>query len=106
MAIGLQGSYFSMANPLAIFFSWLHPYRYRETVNLNGHELKVCWTARADKALRQQHQPLLTEMQLYFSCVVQKRVLFHSQSEHDYVAVNEWLQVCFYIVLYLEPLSH
>jgi hypothetical protein len=95
MAIDLRGSYFAIHNPLSTLARWLHPYRYRETVNLNGHELQVSWTRRADKALRQRRQPLLTEMQLYFSCVVQKRVLFHDVDDNNYVAVNEQLQVCF-----------
>ncbi len=95
MAIDLRGSYFSIGNPLEIFSRWLNPYRYREVVMLNGHELEVSWTRRAKKELGQRDQALLAEMQLYFSCVVQKRVLFHEQDENDYVSVIEPLQVCF-----------
>lgn len=95
MALDLRGSYFSIGNPLIILLRWFNPYRYRETINLNGHELQVSWTRRADKALRQRSQPLLVEMQLYFSCVVQKRVLFHTESEHEYVPVSNNLKVCF-----------
>jgi hypothetical protein len=95
MALDLKGSYFSIGNPLLAFLRWVNPYRYRETVNLNGHELQVSWTRRADKALRQRSQPLLVEMQLYFSCVVQKRVLFHVESEHEYVPVSDSFKVCF-----------
>ncbi|WP_126456761.1 hypothetical protein [Sulfuriflexus mobilis] len=95
MAVDLRGSYFSIGNPLARMFGWLHPYKYRQTVSLNGHTLQVSWTHRAETALRQRSQPLLVEMQLYFSCVVQKRVLFCSETEQEYVPVSDNLKVCF-----------
>lgn len=95
MAIGLKGSYFAINNPFEIFSRWLNPYRYSEIIALNGRDLKVSWTARADKFMRQAGEPLLAEMQLYFSCVVQKRVLFHGESELEYVPVNNILKVCF-----------
>jgi hypothetical protein len=95
MALDLKGSYFAIGNPLHILLRWVNPYRYRETVNLNGHDLEVSWTRRADKAMRQRRQPLLVEMQLYFSCVVQKRVLFHTESEHEYVPVSDSFKVGF-----------
>lgn len=98
MAFNLRGSYFAIGNPLSSLFGWLHPYFYRETVSLNGHELEVNWTRRADKAMQRASQPQLVEMQLYFSCVVQKRVLFHDKDDNNYVMVNERLQVCFHPV--------
>jgi hypothetical protein len=98
MAFDLRGSYFAIGNPLNIFLGWLHPYRYCETVSLNGHELEVSWTRRADKSLQQRSHSLLVEMQLYFSCVVQKRVLFHNEDDNDYVVVNKRLRVCFHPV--------
>lgn len=98
MALDLRGSYFAINNPLGILLRWLHPYHYRETINLHGHKVEVSWTRRADKALRLRSAALLTEMQLYFSCVVQKRVLFHDEEDSDYVIVNERLHVCFHAV--------
>lgn len=95
MTIDLKGSYFAINNPLDAVRRWLNPYYYSETVKLNGYKLYVSWTRRAANVMQQRRQPLLIEMQLYFSCVVQKRVLFHDEDDNDYVAVNENLQVCF-----------
>lgn len=98
MAIDLRGSYFAIGNPLSIILAWVHPYRYHETVSLNDHELEISWTRRADKTMQNASKPLLVEMQLYFSCVVQKRVLFHDDDDNGYVIVNDRLQVCFHPV--------
>lgn len=95
MAIDLRGSYFAIVSPLAVLMRWLNPHAHVKTITLNGHDIEVSWTRRADKALRQRTEPLLAEMQLYFSCVVQKRVLFHTESEHKYVSVSDGLKVCF-----------
>lgn len=98
MAFDLRGSYFSIGNPLSILARLLNPYCHHETIQLNEHELEISWTRRADKSLQQRSHSLLVEMQLYFSCVVQKRVLFHNEDDNDYVMVNERLQVCFHPV--------
>lgn len=51
--------------------------------------------------LEQRQTPLLVEMQLYFSCVVKKRVLFHAHDTGDIeqtdeiVRVNDKLHVVF-----------
>lgn len=95
MAIELKGSYFAITNPFEIVSRWLNPYRSNETISLNGHDLQVCWTSRADKLMRHSSKPMLVEMQLYISCVVQKRVLFHAEDEQVYSPVNERLKVCF-----------
>jgi hypothetical protein len=34
-------------------------------------------------------------MQLYFSCVVKKRVVFHDQADFETLAVNDRLQIAF-----------
>lgn len=95
MVIDLKGSYFSINNPLEIVSRWLNPYRYGAVISLNGHELRVSWTTRADMQMHHAAHPLLVEMQLYFSCVVQKRVLFHAEGEQEYVTINDRLKVCF-----------
>ena len=95
MTFHLRKSYFAIANPLDMFVRLLNPYSHRKVIEFNGYELEVMWTSRAEIALRQRDEALLAELQLYFSCVVQKRVLFHTQSEHDYVVVNEYLKLCF-----------
>jgi hypothetical protein len=98
MTIDLRGSYFAISNPLTVLARWLNPYRHHEIVILNSHELEVRWTRRVNNALQRRSRPLFVEMRLYFSCVVQKRVLFHHESNNDHVAVNEQLLVCFHPV--------
>lgn len=39
--------------------------------------------------------PLIAEMQLYFTCVVKKRVLFHDETELTTEPVNERLSITF-----------
>jgi len=60
--------------------------------------MTVIWTERAERKLREQSAPLVVEMQLYFSCVVKKRVLFNLQPRDENVAsveVNDKLHVVF-----------
>lgn len=47
---------------------------------MNKHELVIKLTQRADQALAKLPHALTIEMQLYFSCMVKKRVLFHTQA--------------------------
>ncbi|HEB58382.1 MAG TPA: hypothetical protein ENJ01_04100 [Gammaproteobacteria bacterium] len=82
-------------NPIYRIGRWLNPFRCRATVSLRNHPLEVVWTRRAERALRRRTAPLFIEMQLYFSCVVKKRVLFHEQPVHDGVTVDERLAVAF-----------
>lgn len=91
----LRHSYFSITSPLEIFDRWLHPYICTAIVSLRDKNLLVNWTKRADQALKQQADPLLAEMQLYFSCVVKKRVLFHSNSDINAIPVNPYLNIIF-----------
>lgn len=93
--INLRGSYFGIVNPLQIFDRWLHRYVHSDQVRLNNKELYVEWTDRAQRELDQITNPLIVEMQLYFSCVVKKRVLFHQQVDFDTAAVNEQIQLAF-----------
>jgi hypothetical protein len=65
--------------PLRSLDRRLHPYCYAYRTWLNEHELVVRWTQRAHRELAKRDRPLEVEMQLYFSCVVKKRVLFHDR---------------------------
>ncbi len=87
--------YFTIENPTGISGRWLNRYRHSHTAVINGHELRVRWTERAERALRRAGQPLVVEMQLYFSCVVKKRVLFHQHADFDTVAVDARLKIGF-----------
>ncbi|MBI1425662.1 MAG: hypothetical protein GC149_19715 [Gammaproteobacteria bacterium] len=74
----------------------LHPYRHTQTCNYQGKPLLIRWTQRAQQALEGRDIPLLVEMQLYFSCMVKKRVLFHSLhdiEEVDTLTINDNLAI-------------
>ncbi|WP_024327712.1 hypothetical protein [Thioalkalivibrio sp. AKL19] len=94
--MALRHTYFSAAgfNPLPHIDRWLHPYRLAAEVTLRERTVHVYWTDRARQALEEQTTPLYVEMQLYFSCVVKKRVLFHeSPPRSDFVAAVPQLYV-------------
>ena len=68
---------------------WLNPYRHQQRVSLHGNALTLCWTARAEQALHRRKVPLAIEMQIYFSCVVKKRVLFPEEATADAQPVDQ-----------------
>ena len=93
--LNLQASYFTIENPGRLLERWFNRFQYRGTVRINQREVEVKWTARADRELRRLDQGLVVELQLYFSCVVKKRVLFHTGSGIDAVPVNDRLGLTF-----------
>ena len=93
--LNLQASYFAIDNPLRRLERWCNRFRHRQIVRINQHEVDVCWTNRAEAALRARERPLIVELQLYFSCVVKKRVLFHRSADFDTTKVNDRLELAF-----------
>ncbi len=93
--MGMKQSYFAFGDPLAWFERKLHPYRHRAGVTLNGHDTEVHWTQRAERAMDRLTQPLRVEMQIYFACVVKKRVLFHEADDLAFTPVNAHLAITF-----------
>ncbi|MFO7955211.1 hypothetical protein [Thioalkalivibrio sp.] len=94
--MALRHTYFSAAgfNPLPHIDRWLHPYRLAADVPLRDRTVHVYCTGRAREALQTRATPLYVEMQLYFSCVVKKRVLFHdTPSRSDFVEAGDHLRV-------------
>lgn len=94
--MALRHTYFSANafNPLPWLQRRLHPFLHHHAITLRGQTVHVRWTKRAQEGLDERSTPLYIEMQLYFSCVVQKRVLFHEPSpDPDYISVNDWLCV-------------
>ena len=91
----LHAGYFSIENPIAIVDRWCNRYCHRARVRIDGRLVEVRWTRRAQRALDAAASPLVVEMQLYFSCVVKKRVLFHDSPVSDAVAVNSRFAVIF-----------
>ncbi len=91
----LQGRYFSIGNPVQLLDRWFHSYCHHRAIILNGKKLRVQWNGRAERALCNRREPLVIEMQLYFSCVVKKRVLFHDQTDFETTEVNDYIQIAF-----------
>ena len=94
----LSRTYFAFSRNFNLFYvldRWLNPYSLSQTIELNGRPLKISWTKRAEQILHKRRQPLFVEMQLFFSCVVKKRVLFHDTCEHDSVLVTDKMSVLF-----------
>lgn len=96
--MNLQASYFRIGNPLRALDRLLHPFAFSQIVDLKKKPLSVRWTRRAEHKIQQRNKPLFVEMQLYFSCVVKKRVLFHDLLDQETVPVNSLVNVCFHTV--------
>ncbi|MDH3327241.1 MAG: hypothetical protein OEM38_11055 [Gammaproteobacteria bacterium] len=94
----LARTYFAFSrkmNLLYVLDRWLNPYTFTKSVSLNGKQLEVVWSKRANRVLVAREKILYVEMQLFFSCVVKKRVLFHDDCRHDSVAVTDNMFVLF-----------
>jgi hypothetical protein len=66
------------------------------TVQINGRQVSVEWSKAAARELAQRAQPLVVELELYFSCLVKKFVHFHETApQRDIVAVSDKLSVFF-----------
>jgi len=85
-------------NPYYYFDKWFNPYYHRKTITFRKNQLTIEWTKRADHALSQSTKNLIVEMQLYFSCVVKKRVLFTEQADFQTISVKDNLSVAFHPV--------
>jgi len=97
----MNHSYFSFSpalNPLYILDKWFNPYSYKEEVHLKDKPLKIEWTQRAQQQLLIRSRPLIIEMQLYFSCVVKKRVLFSEHANFESQPVNNKFCIAFHPV--------
>ncbi len=66
------------------------------TVQINGRPVSVEWTKAAARELARRTQPLVVEMELYFSCLVKKFVHFHETvPQRATVPVSDKLAVFF-----------
>lgn len=93
--MNLHNSYFAIKSPFVILDRWLNPFRHSALVQMRGKDIKIQWTKRAENAFKLRTKPLIAEMQLYFSCVVKKRVLFHDASNMEKFNVNNKLAISF-----------
>ena len=67
----------------------------KDSISIKGKTINIETTRRAEKALQQRNTPLLAEMQLYFSCMVVKNVVFKEDNIENTVAVSDSLHVDF-----------
>ena len=65
------------------------------TVHILGRPLRVALSPAAEAALAARGAPLCAEMELYFSCLIRKRVRFHEAGCAGAVAVGPSLEVRF-----------
>lgn len=93
--MNLTNSYFAIPNPLLLFDRWFNGYSHQRFVHLQGKRIEVTWTKRAEQALKRTGLPLIVEMQLYFSCVIKKRVVFHRQADFETTAVNDQIRLVY-----------
>ena len=85
-------------NPIYFLDRIFNPYQYTQNVSFKDKSLEIKWTKRAQQKLNQISSPLIVEMQLYFSCVVKKRVLFSNDANFTTTSVNKALELAFHPV--------
>jgi hypothetical protein len=65
-------------------------------VTINGRSLRVALSKAAKRALEQRADALLLEMELYFSCLIRKRVYVREEFKGvDSIPVSDKLHVSF-----------
>ncbi len=70
--------------------------RLNNTVEINGRTVTVEWSRAAARELARRTQPLIVELELYFSCLVKKFVHFHETAPgRPTVAVSDKLALYF-----------
>ena len=93
MNLQLHSGYFSVKSPVKIIERWLNPYQLIDNIDIRGKNMAIMCSRRAVKALAQRQSALTAELQLYFTCVVQKRVIFHEKSDLDAISTNTNLNI-------------
>ena len=93
--MNLSNSYFAISNPLLVFDRCFNRFCHQGFVVLQGKRIEIVWTERAEAAFKSRRDPLLIEMQLYFSCVVKKRVIFHVHADLEAVVVSDKMKIAY-----------
>lgn len=66
------------------------------TVEIFNKTVHVEWSDAAESAMASRMSPLTVEMELYFSCLIRKKVRFGDQSHsREFLPVNPHLAVAF-----------
>ena len=69
-------------------------------IKIQNRSVEISLTRAAEKALSKRELPLFVEMELYFSCLIRKQVLFHElQRQTDSVSAGDKLSVSFHPVV-------
>ena len=96
----LRNSYFSIPGPVMLLGQWLNPYRPLRLETQGIAPLRVEITRRGKRSLQRRRSPLLIEMQLYLSCMVKKRVIFHEEEPTlKFLQLSELLSINFRTVV-------
>lgn len=65
-------------------------------VHLCGRPVEVDWSAAAERVLSQRTEPLRVEMELYFSCMIRKKVRFEEQAHsREFTPAGPHLKIAF-----------
>lgn len=66
------------------------------TVEILNKTVHVEWSDAAESAMTSRMDPLTVEMELYFSCMIRKKVRFNNQAHsREFSPVNQHLAVAF-----------
>lgn len=98
MNLQLAAGYFSVSSPFTILDRWLNPYHVKDSIDIRGKKLLIMYTKRAEHALKKRSHSLIAELQLYFTCVVQKHVVFHQTTEMETHVAKNNLEIAFHTV--------
>jgi hypothetical protein len=93
--LNLQASFFAIESPWRLLDRLINPCCYRQVAQIGQRKVELRWTRRAERLLQSSSKPLIVELQLYFSCVVKKRVLFHHSADFATTRVNDQLEIAF-----------
>lgn len=66
------------------------------TVEILNKTVHVEWSDAAESAMVSRMEPLRVEMELYFSCLIRKKVRFDDQvASQVFIPVNQYMAVAF-----------
>jgi len=70
------------------------------TVEILGRDVNVSVSENASRELSRRSTPLIAEMELYFSCLIRKKVRFHETPHNLHsISVTQKLQIAFHPVM-------
>lgn len=66
-----------------------------QQIEFHGRMIELILTPAAKLALAKRNTPLLAEMELYFSCLLRKKVRFYETENPECTPINTSLSLCF-----------